>query len=104
MKRNSKGHFAKTNEVPILAADGSGPSAALVEIADQQSAVIDTALVSIQQANNNVTAEDLGASLMAAHSRGEHLPARKSSGRRVDLTVDEVALGLAVFGQEGGQQ
>jgi len=50
------------------------------------------------------TAEDIGASLMAAHSRGEHLPAR-SSGRRTDLTVDEVALGLAVFGQfEGGQQ
>jgi len=50
----------------------------------------------VREGNANTTPAELGASLLSAHARGDHV--RKSAKRSAELTTEQIKLGLSVFG------
>jgi len=58
--------------------------------------VVDDAVKAVREDNANTTPAELGASLLSAHARGDHV--RKGSKRSTELSVDQITLGLSVFG------
>ena len=87
--------------IPILSPLG-GPSKELVDAAnvahehEAMDRLVDAATATIEASRSATTAEDLGAALFASHVRGDSRTAQ--SGKRTELTVDEIALGISVFG------
>ena len=85
-KATKKTATIKASEpIPILSPLG-GPSKEL----------IDAAVASIEEDRLHVTDQEIGAALFASHVRGDSRIAQ--SAKRAELTTDEVALGLAIFG------
>lgn len=69
-------------------------------VCDNNLSVVDDALDAVREGNANTTPAELGASLLSAHARGDHV--RKSAKRSAELSTEQIKLGMSVFGSNQG--
>ena len=100
---HGKSYSLTAADGPSIAA-GNSWAESVVDPAEQiidedhhpRQSVIDAATEAVREGNANTTPAELGASLLSAHARGDHV--RKSAKRSAELTTEQIKLGLSVFG------